>query len=184
MKGVHFAMEFLHANTKSLLIANWLMGTISPVIRKWLSVAEIRHRLAWHALRHGCEKVTQLEIMPKPDADRNRVSNPWPQWPSNLKVDYGQAEAIALQGKDPRNFMVMTKKFEGDAEGNLVAMHTVQIAWKRDENGRMQIEEVPGTEKRIEADLVLLAMGFLTRRCARRAIWFRARCALKLQSGA
>ena len=82
------------------------------------------------------------------------------------KVDYGQAEAIALQGKDPRNFMVMTKKFEGDEAGNLVAMHTVEIAWKRDENGRMQMEEVPGSEKRIEADLVLLAMGFLARRCA------------------
>ena len=113
------------------------------------------------ALRHGCEKVTQLEIMPKPDADRNRVSNPWPQWPSNLKVDYGQAEAIKLQGKDPRNFMVMTKKFEGDDKGNLIAMHTVQIQWAKDDNGKMVIKEIEGTEQRIEADLVLLAMGFL-----------------------
>ena len=99
--------------------------------------------------------------MPKPESNRNRVSNPWPQWPSNLKIDYGQAEAIKVQGKDPRNFMVMTKKFEGDEKGNLIAMNTVQIQWDKDENGRMVIKEIPGTEQRIEADLVLLAMGFL-----------------------
>ena len=57
--------------------------------------------------------------------------------------------------------MVMTKKFEGDADGNLTAMHTVQIQWAKDENGRMVIKEIPGTEQRVEADLVLLAMGFL-----------------------
>ena len=85
--------------------------------------------------------------MPKPESNRNRVSNPWPQWPSNLKIDYGQAEAIKVQGKDPRNFMVMTKKFEGDAEGNLIAMHTVQIQWAKDENGRMVIKEIPELNK-------------------------------------
>ena len=164
MKGVHFAMEFLHANTKSLLDSeladgNYISGKDKKVVV--IGGGDTGTDCVGTALRHGCEKVTQLEIMPKPDADRNRVSNPWPQWPSNLKVDYGQAEAIALQGKDPRNFMVMTKKFEGDEAGNLIAMHTVEIAWKRDENGRMQMEEVPGSEKRIEADLVLLAMGFL-----------------------
>ena len=71
------------------------------------------------------------------------------------------AEAIKVQGKDPRNFMVMTKKFEGDEKGNLIAMNTVQIQWDKDESGRMVIKEIPGTEQRIEADLVLLAMGFL-----------------------
>lgn len=164
LKGVHFAMEFLHANTKSLLDSGLENNEFISAKNKKVVViggGDTGTDCVGTALRHGCEKVTQLEIMPKPESNRNRVSNPWPQWPSNLKIDYGQAEAIKVQGKDPRNFMVMTKKFEGDAEGNLIAMHTVQIQWAKDENGRMVIKEIPGTEQRIEADLVLLAMGFL-----------------------
>jgi len=164
LKGVHFAMEFLHANTKSLLDSGLENNEFISAKNKKVVViggGDTGTDCVGTALRHGCEKVTQLEIMPKPESNRNRVSNPWPQWPSNLKIDYGQAEAIKVQGKDPRNFMVMTKKFEGDAEGNLTAMHTVQIQWAKDENGRMVIKEIPGTEQRIEADLVLLAMGFL-----------------------
>lgn len=164
LKGVHFAMEFLHANTKSLLDSGLENNEFISAKNKKVVViggGDTGTDCVGTALRHGCEKVTQLEIMPKPESNRNRVSNPWPQWPSNLKIDYGQAEAIKVQGKDPRNFMVMTKKFEGDGEGNLTAMHTVQIQWAKDENGRMVIKEIPGTEQRVEADLVLLAMGFL-----------------------
>ena len=164
LKGVHFAMEFLHANTKSLLDSGLENNEFISAKNKKVVViggGDTGTDCVGTALRHGCEKVTQLEIMPKPESNRNRVSNPWPQWPSNLKIDYGQAEAIKVQGKDPRNFMVMTKKFEGDGEGNLIAMHTVQIQWAKDENGRMVIKEIPGTEQRVEADLVLLAMGFL-----------------------
>ena len=164
LKGVHFAMEFLHANTKSLLDSGLENNEFISAKNKKVVViggGDTGTECVGTALRHGCEKVTQLEIMPKPESNRNRVSNPWPQWPSNLKIDYGQAEAIKVQGKDPRNFMVMTKKFEGDGEGNLTAMHTVQIQWAKDENGRMVIKEIPETEQRVEADLVLLAMGFL-----------------------
>ena len=164
LKGVHFAMEFLHANTKSLLDSGLDNNEYISAKNKKVVViggGDTGTDCVGTALRHGCEKVTQLEIMPKPESNRNRVSNPWPQWPSNLKIDYGQAEAIKVQGKDPRNFMVMTKKFEGDEKGNLIAMNTVQIQWDKDENGRMVIKEIPGTEQRIEADLVLLAMGFL-----------------------
>ena len=164
LKGVHFAMEFLHANTKSLLDSGLENNEYISAKNKKVVViggGDTGTDCVGTALRHGCEKVTQLEIMPKPESNRNRVSNPWPQWPSNLKIDYGQAEAIKVQGKDPRNFMVMTKKFEGDEKGNLIAMNTVQIQWDKDKNGRMVIKEIPGTEQRIEADLVLLAMGFL-----------------------
>ena len=164
LKGVHFAMEFLHANTNRLLDSGLENNEFISAKNKKVVViggGDTGTDCVGTALRHGCEKVTQLEIMPKPESNRNRVSNPWPQWPSNLKIDYGQAEAIKVQGKDPRNFMVMTKKFEGDAEGNLTAMHTVQIQWAKDENGRMVIKEIPETEQRVEADLVLLAMGFL-----------------------
>ena len=164
LNGVHFAMEFLHANTKSLLDSQLEdRKFISAKNKKVIVIGggDTGTDCVGTALRHGCEKVTQLEIMPKPEADRNRVSNPWPQWPANLKVDYGQAEAIKLQGKDPRNFMVLTKKFEGNDKGDLIAIHTVGVEWKKAENGRMEIKEIDGTEQRIEADIVLLAMGFI-----------------------
>lgn len=164
LKGVHFAMEFLSANTKSLLDSNLEDGNfISAKDKKVIVIGggDTGTDCVGTSLRHGCESVAQLEIMPKPEADRNRVSNPWPQWPANLKTDYGQQEAIALQGKDPRTFSIMTQKFEGDENGNLVAIHTVEIEWVKDENGRFSPKPIEGTEKRTEADLVLLAMGFL-----------------------
>lgn len=164
LKGVHFAMEFLHANTKSLLDSNLEDGNyISAKGKKVVVIGggDTGTDCVGTSLRHKCASVAQLEIMPQPEADRNRVSNPWPQWPANLKTDYGQQEAIKLQGKDPRTFSVMTQKFEGDADGNLVALHTVKVEWAKDENGRFFPKAVAGTEQRIEADLVLLAMGFL-----------------------
>ncbi|VGO20258.1 glutamate synthase subunit beta [Pontiella sulfatireligans] len=159
LKGIHFAMEFLTANTKSLLDSNLEDGNyISAKGKKVIVIGggDTGTDCVGTSLRHECEKVTQLEIMPKPEVDRNRVSNPWPQWPANLKIDYGQEEAIKLQGKDPRNFSVMTQKFEGDADGNLVAIHTIEVEWID-----RAPKAVPGTEQRVEADLVLLAMGFL-----------------------
>jgi glutamate synthase (NADPH/NADH) small chain len=164
LKGVHFAMEFLHANTKSLLDSKLEDGNyISAKGKKVIVIGggDTGTDCVGTSLRHGCEKVTQLEIMPKPEADRNRVSNPWPQWPANLKTDYGQQEAIKIQGQDPRNFSVMTTKFEGDAEGNLVAIHTVEVEWVDNGNGGKMPKAVAGSEQRVEADLVLLAMGFL-----------------------
>ncbi len=164
LKGVYFAMEYLHANTKSLLDSNLEDGNyISAKDKKVIVIGggDTGTDCVGTSLRHGCEKVTQLEILPRPEADRNRVSNPWPQWPANLKTDYGQQEAIALQGKDPRNFSVMTTKFEGDADGNLVAIHTVEVEWVDNGTGGRMPKAVEGTEQRVEADLVLLAMGFL-----------------------
>jgi glutamate synthase (NADPH/NADH) small chain len=164
LKGVHFAMEFLHLNTKSLLDSRHEDNAyISAAGKKVVVIGggDTGTDCVGTALRHGCEKVTQLEILPKPDADRNRVSNPWPQWPANLKTDYGQQEAIALQGKDPRNFSIMTTKFEGDADGNLVAMHTIDVEWVDNGQGGKMPKGIEGTERRVEVDLVLLAMGFL-----------------------
>jgi glutamate synthase (NADPH/NADH) small chain len=164
LKGVYFAMEFLHANTKSLLDSKLEDGlNISAQGKKVIVIGggDTGTDCVGTSLRHGCKKVTQLEIMPKPAADRNRVSNPWPQWPANLKTDYGQQEAIKLQGEDPRNFSVMTQKFEGDADGNLVAIHTVEVEWVDNGNGGKMPKAVAGSETRTEADLVLLAMGFL-----------------------
>ena len=112
------------------------------------------------SLRHGCKRVVQLEIMPRPAAQR-AASNPWPEWPKTLLVDYGQEEAIAVQGQDPRHYQIMTQKIEGDKDGNVKALHTVKVEWVKDASGRISPKPLVGTEKVYEADLVLLAMGFV-----------------------
>lgn len=96
--------------------------------------------------------------MPQP-TDERTPQNPWPEYPT-LKTDYGQQEAIALVGKDPRNYSVNTRLIE-DAKGNISAVVTDEVRWVKDDTGRMKLETVPGTEKRWQADMVLLAMGFL-----------------------
>jgi glutamate synthase (NADPH/NADH) small chain len=112
------------------------------------------------ALRHGCRSLVQLEILPRPPLQRAH-DNPWPEWPKVYKLDYGQEEAAAKFGADPRVYLTTAKKFEGDAEGRVKAVHTVQVEWQRNEKGQFVPKEVPGTEKTLPAQLVLLAMGFL-----------------------
>jgi glutamate synthase (NADPH/NADH) small chain len=97
--------------------------------------------------------------MPRPPEER-ADDNPWPQWPNVYKVDYGQEEAAVRFGDDPRTFLIMTQKFVGDEEGNVKELHTVNIEWDKDENGRFTPKPIEGTEKVWPADLVLLAMGF------------------------
>lgn len=163
LKGVHFAMEFLGANTKSLLDSNHADGKFISAKGKHVIViggGDTGTDCVGTSLRHGCEHVQQLEIMPQP-ANSRTAGNPWPQYARVLKVDYGQEEAIAIQGEDPRDYLVTTKKFVGDAEGNVTEIHTCKIEWKRQEDGRMIPVDVPGSEKVLKADLVLLAMGFM-----------------------
>ena len=92
--------------------------------------------------------------------DERSAHNPWPQWPRTYKLDYGQAEAQALYGDDPRTYAVMTKRFLGDEQGRLTGLETVQVAWIG-QNGRAELREIPGTEQTWPAQMVLLAMGFL-----------------------
>ncbi|WP_185235210.1 glutamate synthase subunit beta [Teredinibacter franksiae] len=163
LNGVHFAMEFLGKNTKSLLDSNLEDGNYISAKGKNVVIiggGDTGTDCVATSLRHGCEHVSQLEIMPRPFEER-APNNPWPEWPKTLLVDYGQSEAIALQGDDPRHYQVMTKKIEDDGKGNVKAVHTVQIEWRQDEQGRMVPQELVGTEKVMAADLVLLAMGFL-----------------------
>jgi glutamate synthase (NADPH/NADH) small chain len=163
LDGVHFAMEYLSKNTKSLLDSNLDDGKYITAKDKHVIViggGDTGTDCVGTALRHGCKKVTQLEIMAKPPKQRNNLTNPWPEWPGNQKVDYGQYEAIHVQGKDPREYSVMTTKFEGK-DGKLTAIHTVEVEWVETENGGKAPKAIAGTEKRIKADLVLLAMGFL-----------------------
>ncbi len=111
------------------------------------------------AMRQGCKSLTQIEILPRPPMDR-ADDNPWPEWPKVYKLDYAQEEAAATFGDDPRVYVTTVKSLNGDAAGRVQSLTTVQIAWEKQANGRLVPAEVPGSEKEIPAELVLLAMGF------------------------
>ena len=161
LKGIHFAMEFLTANTKAVLDSN----NQTPISAQGKDVVVIGGGdtgtdCVGTSVRHGCRNLVQLEIMPKPPFTRAN-NNPWPEYPRIYKLDYGQEEAAAKFGDDPRVYTTMTTSFEGDEQGNVAAVHTVEVEWKRNEQGRFIPEPIAGTEKRLPAQLVLLAMGFL-----------------------
>jgi glutamate synthase (NADPH) small chain len=161
LKGIHFAMEFLHANTKSLLDSNHSDGQFLSAKGKDVVViggGDTGTDCVGTALRHGCKSILQLEIVPMPPLTR-ALDNPWPQWPKVYKLDYGQEEAEALFGHDPRQYAIQTTKFEGDAGGHVAAIHTVNVEWVKD-NGRIGPRPIPGTEQVFPTQLVLFALGF------------------------
>jgi glutamate synthase (NADPH/NADH) small chain len=164
LHGIHFAMEYLHANSKSLLdSAHRDLSYITAKDKHVIVIGggDTGTDCVGTAMRHGCRSLVQFEILPKPPDDR-AADNPWPQWPKVYRLDYGQEEAAAKFGRDPREYCVMTKRFVGDSQGNVKEIHTVAIEWVRAENnGRVVPKEIPGTERVWPADLVLLAMGFL-----------------------
>ncbi|MCP3677910.1 MAG: glutamate synthase subunit beta, partial [Deltaproteobacteria bacterium] len=163
LEGIHFAMDFLTGNTKSILDYNARVdGLISADDKDVIVIGggDTGTDCVGTSLRHGCRSVVQLEILPKPPLER-LSDNPWPHWPKTYKLDYGQEEAAAIYGRDPREYCIMTKRFVGDNEGRVKELHTVNIEWKRDENGRFAPVEVTGTEKVWPTQLILLAMGFL-----------------------
>ncbi|KAH9622260.1 hypothetical protein KSS87_014363 [Heliosperma pusillum] len=163
VSGVHFAMEFLHANTKSLLDSNLEDGKyISAKGKKVVVIGggDTGTDCIGTSIRHGCTGVVNLELLPEPPKSR-APGNPWPQWPRIFRVDYGHQEAATKFGKDPRTYEVLTKRFLGDENGNLKGLELVRVQWEKDASGKFQFKEVEGSEEIIEADLVLLAMGFL-----------------------
>ncbi|MBA2943127.1 glutamate synthase subunit beta [Paenibacillus sp. CGMCC 1.16610] len=160
--GIHLAMEFLSKNTKSLLDSEHADGEFISAEGKDVIViggGDTGTDCVGTSLRHKCKSVTQFEIMPKSPETRP-ANNPWPEWPKVLKVDYGQQEAAAVQGEDPRQYLINTKRFVGDEHGNLKELHTVLIEWQKNEKGAFVPVEVPGSEKVYPAQLVLIAMGF------------------------
>ncbi len=161
-KGIHFAMDFLTANTKSVLggkpDANFIDAKGKDVVI--IGGGDTGTDCVGTSLRHGCNSLVQVEILPKPALSRQK-DNPWPEWPKVYKMDYGQEEAAAKFGADPRVYVTTATKFEGDGEGNVKAVHTVQVEWTKNDKGQFIPKNVPGTERVMPAQLVLLAMGFL-----------------------
>ncbi|PFG07400.1 glutamate synthase (NADPH/NADH) small chain [Bacillus sp. es.034] len=163
LKGVHYAMEFLHANTKSLLDSNLQDGEYISAEGKNVIViggGDTGTDCLATSVRHNCKSLTQFDIYDKKGAMRDEVGNPWPQYPVIHRVEYGQKEAAEVLGDDPRAYAVMTKKFVGDEHGHIKEVHTVNVKLRYDEDGNKVRDEIPGTEKIWPADLVLLAIGF------------------------
>jgi glutamate synthase (NADPH/NADH) small chain len=162
LDGVHLAMDYLTANTRALLNGG---ADHSPIHARGKDVVVIGGGdtgtdCVGTALRQGCRSLVQLEIMPQPPVTR-AADNPWPEWPKVYKLDYGQEEAAARFGHDPRRYLVTVKRFEADREGRLSGVLTVQIRWERNDKGQLQPVEVAGSEQVLPAQLVLLAMGFV-----------------------
>jgi glutamate synthase (NADPH/NADH) small chain len=156
-------MEYLHGNTKSLLDSSHRDGQYLSAKDKHVVViggGDTGTDCVGTALRQGCRSLVQFEILPKPPLER-APDNPWPQWPRVYKLDYGQEEAEAMFGADPRQYCVGTRRLVGDAEGQVQELHTVGIEWVRGAGGRMETRELAGTERTWPAQLVLLALGFV-----------------------
>jgi glutamate synthase (NADPH/NADH) small chain len=162
LKGVHFAMEYLHNNTASLLDGHRNGRFISAEGKDVVVIGggDTGTDCVGTSMRHGCKSLVQLEILPQPPVER-AMDNPWPEWPKIYRLDYGQEEAAAKFGRDPRVYLTTAKKFVGDQEGFVKEIHTVRIEWEKNEKGQFVPREVAGTEQVRSAQLVLLAMGFL-----------------------
>ena len=162
LKGIHFAMDFLTANTKAILDSHKNGNFIDAAGKDVVVIGggDTGTDCVGTSMRHGCKSLVQVEILPKPPLDRTK-DNPWPEWPKTYKLDYGQEEAAAKFGADPRVYLTTATKFEGDALGHVKAVHTVQVEWTKNDKGQFIPKNVPGTEKVLPAQLVLLAMGFL-----------------------
>ncbi|KAJ7929220.1 hypothetical protein B0H13DRAFT_940898 [Mycena leptocephala] len=161
--GIHFAMEFLQMNTKSLLDSdlqndNYINAKGKDVIV--IGGGDTGNDCIGTSMRHGAKSVTNFELLPQPPVARGR-DNPWPQWPRIFRTDYGHTEVAAHFGNDPREYCISTKDFVVDDEGKLKGLNTVRVEWTKDSGGRWKMEEVPGSQKFFPAQLVFLALGFL-----------------------
>jgi len=162
LRGVHFAMEYLTANTRSLLESGLRDGRYINAKDKRVVViggGDTGADCIGTALRHGCKSLVNLELLDQPPAHR-AADNPWPLWPKILRTDYAHEEAIARDGADPRSYAIVTKEFLEGAKGAVGRAKIVRVEWKRN-GARTEMTEVPGSAEYLDADLVLVAMGFL-----------------------
>ncbi|MFL2553395.1 MAG: glutamate synthase subunit beta [Candidatus Rariloculaceae bacterium] len=160
--GIHFAMDFLTANTKSLLNSNLEDGKYINAKDKNVIViggGDTGADCIGTALRHGCRNLINLELLGEPPSDR-AVDNPWPMWPVIMRTDYAHEEAIAKFGTDPRSYGIVTREFLKDEKDYVEGLKASRVDWQR-MNGKLEMIDVEGSGQQWQADLVLLAMGFL-----------------------
>lgn len=161
-KGIYFAVDYLKRVTKHLRNPQYT-DYINAKDKNVLVIGggDTGNDCVGSSIRQGAKSVVQLEMMPKPPVCR-LASNPWPEWPKILKTDYGQQEAIAVFGSDPRIYETTVKEFIKDNKGDLKQVKIVKLNWQKDEKtGRMQMSEIPGSEQILDVDLVFIAAGFL-----------------------
>ncbi|PPR35292.1 MAG: Glutamate synthase [NADPH] small chain [Alphaproteobacteria bacterium MarineAlpha9_Bin5] len=158
LDGVHFAMDFLTKNTKSLLDSNLEDGNYISAKDKDVIViggGDTGTDCLGTSMRHACKSLTNFELFPTPPTER-APNNPWPLWPEIFQVDYGHEEASAIFSKDPRIYSISTTEFVGNGNGSLNGLKTVEVAL---EDG--QFNNVEGSEKIWDAELVFISMGFM-----------------------
>ena len=165
-EGIYFAVDFLKSTTKALWSHDMQLRDGTYISAKGKNVivtggGDTGNDCVGTSIRHGAKSVLQLEMMPKAP-DQRTETNPWPEWPRICKTDYGQQEAIAVFGHDPRVYQTTVKEFVKDKKGKLCKAVLIKLESKKDEKtGRMYMAEIPGSEYTVDADLVLIAAGFL-----------------------
>lgn len=159
--GVYFAVDFLKSTTKALLDNGLTKDYVSAENKNVIVIGggDTGNDCVGTCIRHGAKSVKQLEIMPCPPTERT-ADNCWPRYPRTLKTDYGQEEAIALYGADPRIYCTTVKEIIPDEAGNIKAVKTVEVEFKTDKNGKRSMCEKQGSEKTLDCELLLIAAGF------------------------
>jgi len=164
LNGIHFAMEFLHKNTKSLLDSE--LADEAYISAKGKNVVVIGggdtgNDCVGTSVRHGAKTVVNFELLPQPPAER-APDNPWPQWPRIYRIDYGHTEVKTHMGKDPREYCIMSKEFVDDGEGNVKGINIKRLDWTKNSKGGWDMKEIEGSEEFFPAELVMISMGFLS----------------------
>jgi glutamate synthase (NADH) len=163
LEGIHFAMQFLHRNTKSLLDSELADGEYISAKGKDVVViggGDTGNDCIGTSVRHGAKSVTNFELLPQPPNERAR-DNPWPQWPRIYRVDYGHTEVMQHMGSDPREYCVMSEEFVDDGNGKVKGINTIRVEWTKSATGGWDMKKIDGSQQFFPADLVLLSMGFL-----------------------
>jgi glutamate synthase (NADPH/NADH) small chain len=161
LNGVHFAMEFLTANTKRLLDGapgdDFIDAKDKHVVV--IGGGDTGADCIGTALRLGCRSLVNFELLDQPPPER-ADDNPWPAWPKIMRTDYAHEETIARDGADPRSYAILSERFNDAGNGQVGSVTTRRIRWSI-KSGRLQMTKIRNSEQQFEADLVLLAMGFL-----------------------
>jgi glutamate synthase (NADPH/NADH) small chain len=156
LKGIHLAMDFLPQQNKRVAgddVPGQILATDKHVVI--LGGGDTGSDCLGTSNRQGALSVHQFELLPRPADERTEDVAPWPYWPMVLRTSSSHEEGVI------RDWSVNTKGFSGDADGNVRKLHGIRLEWTKDANGRPVMQEVPGSEFEIEADLVLLALGFV-----------------------